>query len=232
MSISKYINNSNEIFNKYKLIIDGCQNPTDITEILIKNGVNDRDINLLLSYASSRKYNICFSKSNFIEIINNLNKQKYKEDVLEEMKVHLQKTTDIAQINTMHRIANTKILKPTIITKSTIKNKDDVIKKTCPHCCQINTKDKTSEYVICGYDIDGYNWEGCGKDWCFSCGKKLCKSWDSHNLFLEDNRKHNKKCCKEYADNHNLNYEEEFCFCKNIFVDREDDNDKTFIIFK
>jgi hypothetical protein len=229
MSISKFINNSHETFNKYKLIIDGCQNPTDITEILIKNGVCDRDINLLLSYASSRKYNICFSKSNFIEIINSLNKLKYKEEVLEEINKYILKTTDIAQLNTMQRIASIKPFKPISNVKVL---KEDTIKKACPHCHQLNVKEKTASYVICGYDVDGYNWEGCGKDWCFECGKKLCKSWDSHNLFLEDNRKHNKKCCKDYAEHHNLNYEEEFCFCKNNHVDRENEKDNTFIIFK
>ena len=44
------------------------------------------------------------------------------------------------------------------------------------------------EYVICGYinSNKGYDWNGCGKDWCAKCNKMLCKSWDLNQLWAFD----------------------------------------------
>ena len=92
------------------------------------------------------------------------------------------------------------------------------ITKKCPHCFHALNADENTTYVICGYinQTNGYDWYGCGKDWCFTCNKKLCKNWNDDYLQLLSNRKHNDTCCKEQATKNSLVYEEEYCGCVNM----------------
>lgn len=87
--------------------------------------------------------------------------------------------------------------------------------KNCPHCNQKTYKQK-SDYMICGFTNNGtnngYDGTGCYKDWCYKCGKKLCKSWMHNKLFDETNRYHDTSCCKKYALTNCID-SEEFCSC-------------------
>jgi hypothetical protein len=108
-------------------------------------------------------------------------------------------------------------------------NKNNYIKKTkqneyikyCPHCSDKYIGSESTTHVICGYNDShtGYNWTGCQKDWCFTCGKKLCKSWNENKLYLEPNRIHNSECCKQYAANKCEPYNN-YCQCNNKYVNR------------
>jgi len=106
--------------------------------------------------------------------------------------------------------------------KNAIKKK--VIVKKCPHCDKEHRGTINTQYVICGFDDDnnkGLNWDGyCWRDWCFVCGKKLCKSWGDDQLFLEPNRIHNNHCCKDRAPTPE-SYATEYCACSHKYVHRD-----------
>jgi hypothetical protein len=133
-------------------------------------------------------------------------------------------TEDISQIKTIVRIKKYRLkMNKTIIPCS---NSDDFVDnhkkiyRCCPHCNKKNYTMNNTIYVICGYSNKGFDWIGCQKDWCFSCGKKLCKCWDIDELFNICNRFHDGKCCKKYAHDANYDYKKEYCQCCNMYVNR------------
>jgi hypothetical protein len=103
---------------------------------------------------------------------------------------------------------------------ASIHNYDNMQDKPCPHCNHIRRDNINATYVICGYYRNGYDWIGCENDWCFKCGKKLCKNWDTDVLYVLSNRTHNNKCCKHQADKNNDPYLQSYCFCYNDHVQR------------
>lgn len=90
-------------------------------------------------------------------------------------------------------------------------------KKECPHCSIEYELPDTVTYIICGYDINGFDWIGCGRDWCFRCGKKLCKKWKINQLFNQKNRLHNDSCCIKKANIKKEN-SNNYCSCSSIDV--------------
>ena len=70
----------------------------------------------------------------------------------------------------------------------------------CPHCNNKNYGSIGSPYMICGYTPRGFDWKGCGKDWCFRCEKLLCKKWEINSLHFELNRIHTDECCSKHAN--------------------------------
>lgn len=112
----------------------------------------------------------------------------------------LSMTDDFAQINIINKF------KETINKQTSIKN--------CPHCGLVFNNIRGNQYIICGYtgNHKGYDWKGCKRDWCFTCGKKLCKVWDFDELYDEDNRFHD-TCCIKYAKMNKLS-KDDFCSCK------------------
>jgi len=93
------------------------------------------------------------------------------------------------------------------------------IYKFCPFCSAKNYGGIDEEYIICGYGKRGYNFIGCGNDWCFICNKKLCKNWIYDQLYNLSNRYHNNKCCLNHSKLTNTNYDE-YCKCSNHYVKR------------
>lgn len=138
---------------------------------------------------------------------------EYYDDAIKILEDIETNCNDVAQINTFKRIIKNKP------SKQCIENDKNVVKK-CPHCNYGNIGPQNSIYKICGYNDKGYDWIGCGKDWCFRCGKRLCKSWTNNMLFNISNRCHDSKCCKNYALKHNLIYPNDFCMCHSFFVNR------------
>jgi hypothetical protein len=106
-------------------------------------------------------------------------------------------------------------------TKEKENSNSNVLVKYCPHCSEKYISSESTTHVICGYNDshNGYNWTGCQKDWCFTCGKKLCKSWNENKLYLEPNRIHNSECCKQHAINNGESYNN-YCHCNNKYVNR------------
>ncbi len=131
-------------------------------------------------------------------------------------------TLDRAQINTINRILKMKEHLYTIHAMDLNVNERYVkIYKKCPHCKTRYVGDEFTNYVVCGYNPhSGFDWNGCGRDWCFTCEKKLCKCWNVNQLFNIQNRHHNAKCCKKYAAKTDCVYPEDFCQCQTEYVER------------
>jgi len=199
-----------ETYNKLKFIITGIKTKNDAYNCINKYK-DSAYYNLIASYIEGQTYEKTCDNETMIKHIEILSEMKYKEPSYEYISNVLKHTIDIAQIKTLTRIADMKDNKP--IGNDNKKNKDIQIAKKCPHCGHECITSKNTNYVICGYGINGYDWNGCGKDWCFQCGKKLCKTWEHDQLFVISNRKHNIKCCKKYANDNDLKYNENYCRC-------------------
>lgn len=135
-------------------------------------------------------------------------------------------TDDEAQIKTLERIISFKKEKEEREDPLEVFFKDDgdiedtkEIFKPCPHCNNVFIGNEKTTYLICGYSRKGFDWKGCGKDWCFKCGKKLCKCWNIDSLFDISKRFHDKRCCKYYAHRLMEDYDN-FCQCKDWYVNR------------
>lgn len=194
-------------------------------QMIVNNYINLSDNKLEKTLLQSLLYEMRYPKKKikpekfalYINIVDNIKYKDDTEDLIEDMKKY---TYDVAQINTVRRIILNKPTKYTnlINVKATPKTK---ISKNCPHCFQIHHGDTDLEYVICGYSSKGFDWKGCGYDWCFQCGKKLCKCWNINQLFNKINRYHDGKCCKFHAVKTSGIYPDDYCTCTNNYVNRD-----------
>lgn len=167
----------------------------------------------------------------YIDLIKSYSIYKDIEKLINEIK---NKTNDEAQLNTLNRIIkyknemNSKFDPIDLLLSDESDLSDEFnlygnlrkIYKPCPHCNKLFIGTKKTNYLICGFTDKGFDWKGCGKDWCFVCGKKLCKSWNINQLFNIDNRCHNDKCCKSYAHKLTESYKKNYCQCENWYVNR------------
>jgi hypothetical protein len=74
--------------------------------------------------------------------------------------------------------------------------------KQCPWCGRWALKDASCNYVFgCGLTAEGFVvGAGCGKSWCWRCGKKFCGVYcDPRTGALCPGRKesHDALCCKQ-----------------------------------
>lgn len=216
----------NIFFNKYKNMFLGIKSLNDGYDIINKLSLDNTKKHLLMNYINSKKYEKVLSLTDMFTYIKHCNNIKYKEDVYKEITDIIKKTNDIQQIKTFTRIANSKISKPEYINlRDDNKNKKIITTiKNCPHC-NLNYESDINDnlnYAICGYKKNnGFDLEGCQMDWCFKCGKKLCKSWVDDQLWMEDNRFHDAECCKKHALLNKIKYPDDYCMCKNINVNRD-----------
>jgi hypothetical protein len=154
-----------------------------------------------------------------IDLIHHNN--NYNNDITELIEDMKKSTDDIVQLNIIDKMVSLKNKNNNYNNENfnIIKNK---IKKKCPHCDNLTTEYDTTTYTICGYSASGYDWKGCGYDWCFQCGKKLCKCWQLDQLFNKLNRFHDKRCCKSHAHKNGCNnYLDDYCQCNNMYVYRK-----------
>lgn len=210
-------------FNKLKYIISGLKTREDAYIILEKYKSNPNCYNLMKSLINGKKFDNSLDSESMKKNIMEISTIKYREDAYEFISKLLLSTSDIAQIKTFTRIADMKIAKPQYISLKDIRqrNKDNISVKKCPHCGYKCSMSKDTTYTVCGYSSgSGYDWEGCGKDWCFKCGKMLCKNWEQDELYLPTNSFHDSKCCKKHAISNGYKYPEDYCRCNNIYVMR------------
>jgi len=202
----------NKLINELHHLISGIKNKHDAKYIcneIIATNADEYVINLMCQLILSDDYN--HNVLGFNELINCLTlltQQKENTNIVSKM---LLRTNDRAQINTIQRI----------LRKYPIYNNHKKITKNCPHCGYERTDFDNTNYVICGYDDNlVYDYHGCKNDWCFKCGKKLCKSFDNDQLCVICNRKHDEDCCRICAEKNGFNYQEDYCQCQNLFVNR------------
>jgi hypothetical protein len=223
--MSNFINNEalSNHYNKLKYNILGSKTKEDAYFILDKYKSDTKCYNLMVSIINSRKYDHALDIRAMKKYIQDISSQKYKEDAYELISQIMLQTSDIAQIKTFMRIADMKNSKPQYISMRELKqrSKQNCIVKKCPHCGYKRSMPRDTTYVVCGYVDSGYDWEGCGKDWCFKCGKMLCKNWEHDQLYLPTNRFHDSKCCRKHSILNGHKYPEDYCRCNSAFIIRD-----------
>ena len=82
--------------------------------------------------------------------------------------------------------------------------------KQCPWCERWCLKDSNCNYIFaCGLTENNVFVAGCGKSWCWECGKKFCgQMYDPKNGKKISNKTNHGSCCKESKEFTN---EQEFC---------------------
>lgn len=85
--------------------------------------------------------------------------------------------------------------------------------KPCPHCGQWALKDDACSYIFaCGLSTDGkfYSGIGCGRPWCWECGKRYCSQYIdvSTGAVISPRTSHDDKCCREEAERLGIDYSE------------------------
>jgi len=195
-----------EEYIKIMNIISGTNTFIDANRIIECIGKKDDEV--INNILRSKKFDN--GVLNFVEIndiIEKVNKLTYIDEYeifIREI-IDTKKISDLVQLNVLNRIGNSKLFR----------SYDGKITKKCPHCNHLMTMIADTTYVVCGYinETVGFDGSGCQRDWCFKCGKKLCKSWGENELYINKNREHDGKCCKMYAIFNNEDFEKEYCHC-------------------
>jgi hypothetical protein len=206
-----------KILSEYKnKIINACDFDDAISIISIASSLttDQTEIKLLSSLVNKNRYDYKMELDKFKIYLDVLELVYYYNDAEKIMQDIENNITDQTQLNTFRKLIKDKPIRTENYKESNITNKN------CPHCDKKYYGSYISPYMICGYNAKGFDWKGCGRDWCFKCGKKLCKSWNNDFLFNKQNRLHDSKCCKNYASKMDLDYQTEFCHCKSDFVNR------------
>jgi len=210
-------------FNEFKHILSGCDNKKDAKFMAdlykIENIGSDKIVTSLLE---GKKYNNNKDFESIVKILEKCVSCVYFEDVVNVINDNFTKydnEDNNLQYKSCYRIAKSKQSYKNTETKK----KNDRVVKLCPHCSRPYLGNTNTVYAICGYSDtrNGYDWQGCQKDWCFLCEKKLCKSWDENRLNIEPNRIHNCECCKLHSNKHGLSYIDEYCHCTHKYVNRK-----------
>jgi hypothetical protein len=217
------------IFNN---ILEGCKTMVDafyFAEKIIQLDSSYKE--LLIGMLYNKKYERILDLRTMADTLRQLERVEYREEIDEFIDKNIKNNINSMQLNSFIKMGSTKIVKthdnkekkiPLTVFPKKKEDNPDIITKNCPHCSLQIKLSHDSNYIICGYfNNKGYDWNGCGKDWCAKCNKMLCKSWDKDKLFVSINRVHDSKCCKEFAENNSLNYEDQFCQCSTDYVKRD-----------
>ena len=224
-----------EIYNIFSNILSGCRTMLDalhFAEKILKN--NEEYKELIIGMIHNKRYDKVLDFRTIAHTLNELNEVEYREDIDEFIDKNLKNNIDNIQLNSILRLSKVKTIKTNKIVNEPKKiklnsvlsdindasskifevNNNISIHKSCPHCNLSLDIPKDSIYVICGYlnTKKGFDWLGCGKDWCGKCNKMLCKSWEQDNLTEDKNRIHTVDCCRKYAKKNKID-PKLFCSC-------------------
>ena len=84
--------------------------------------------------------------------------------------------------------------------------------KMCPWCERWCLKDAACNYVFsCGLETTGTFriGSGCGKSWCWECGKKFCGQYNdpaTGQKTATAKEQHDENCCKNTTDFKKMDY--------------------------
>ncbi len=212
-----------EEFNNKIKNINLYSKAIDVYNDYVTKSNNNTIHKLMKSVIDDNRYTKKLSREEFFDLITRIAKINFRDDCMDILDDIFSYTKDGAQINTIKRVINLKPMKPDLVPLSnlrTIPKKEKIVSKSCPHCGMMKTENSDAQYVICGYGSRGFDWKGCGFDWCFDCARKLCKCWNVNLLYNLKNRFHNNKCCKSHALKTGSVYPEEYCQCRNKNVMR------------
>jgi hypothetical protein len=216
-------------YKRYKNIITAERSANDALYIIDQLKITPIQKGLLLNLVSNTNYHKILDNKELFDSLKEIDKLLYKEEAYEYINQLMRRTSDLAQIKCLTRKSNLKPLKPQYISiKELIDKPYKTIEKHCPYCRHIYKGTYTTEYVICGYGENGFDWTGCGRDWCFKCDKYLCKTWEYDQLFLQENRVHNKDCCNKHSIANNRKYYYDYCQCSNDYVKRDKNFNRSY----
>lgn len=211
------------LYDKLKYNVLGSKTKVDAHSLLTRYVPDTRTHSLMTSLINGRKYERVYDLETMKKYIADLSASKYREDAYELIGQYALQTSDPAQMRTFTRIADLKPSKPQYISMKELRQRDreNMVTRKCPHCHHKCLLPRETLYAICGYGPDGYDWEGCGRDWCFRCGRKLCKAWEQDQLYLPTNRFHDSKCCRRHSLLHGTKYPDHYCRCSTVYVCRD-----------
>lgn len=215
--------------NKYrelKNILGGCRTRRDISyfsELYRKK--NPEMKTLIHCFIGEKAYINCKDFVTMMQLLERCCSSEYTEDVYKIINDNFtgQDNENNIQYKTCVRIAKNKKKKELpVIDVGIVEVYQPLCSKKCPHCGQVFYGNSDTNYVVCGYNniSRGYDWTGCQNDWCFICGKMLCKSWEKNKLYVEPNRIHDSYCCQKHAQLNNRSYLDDYCQCQYKFVIR------------
>jgi hypothetical protein len=78
--------------------------------------------------------------------------------------------------------------------------------KQCPWCSRWCLKDAACNYIFaCGLEENGKFkvGEGCGRSWCWQCGKKFCSLYYNPDTGIKSpsaKETHDSQCCQNESD--------------------------------
>jgi hypothetical protein len=198
----------------------GLNNYADVTYLYNNTHIpNEFEQKLVDSLISQERYKKKIPTDKFMVCLDTVSNIKFKEDAALLFEEITELTEDKSQLNAIKRII---AKKPHSYNKNVQHlHKPVMVVKECPYCGRNKTDLSTADYVICGYTNRGFDWEGCGHDWCFQCGRKLCKCFNQNQLFLKMNQYHDDRCCKLHSQKTEGGYPEDYCQCgANTHVNR------------
>ena len=204
-----------DIYLELKAIFSGCDT------IIDANNFSNIYINkypymksMINSYMYGLNYHDKIDMKIKQSIMDDINMCDNRDDALERVSKIINKTNDDVFKKALERIANRKKHKK----RERYTDHTNNITKSCPHCSHTISMPEDTQYVICGYHNSnhGYDWIGCGRDWCFQCNKMLCKRWEIDNLHLQLNRYHDKECCLNHSQKNGYSYPRDYCQCNNM----------------
>src|SRR6185503_15685545 len=207
-----------DIYLQLKAIFDGCDTILDAIHfgnMYIKKYPHMKS--MIQSYMKGRTYRDTIDIRTKQSMMYDIHMCDNCDDALEGLSKLVDKTNDDVYRKTLERLAHRKHYRK--IKHKQIEQHHNVSKK-CPHCSHVLTMPENTQYVICGYhnSIQGYDWDGCGRDWCFQCNKMLCKRWETDNLNVPINRSHDEECCSKHAHDNDYKYPEDYCQCNNNMI--------------
>lgn len=214
-------------YTEFSYILSGCRTILDAYYFGEKySKANPEMKSVISSMVNGKRYEQVLDLRTMISVIELISNVQYKDDADKIIERYEKQTNDVIQLKTLKKLTKYKLTRPKEKKELNVCNLIDnieLITKQCPHCGHNCEAPINSEYVICGCTDfhKGWDWIGCKKDWCFKCGKMLCKSWEPNQLYVELNRHHDCECCKNHAKINNKNYPEDYCQCFNENISRE-----------
>lgn len=217
----------NDVYAQLKQIFDGCDTILDALPFCNMYAEKFPHMKSMInSYTNGRTYRDNVDIKTKQSMMNDVNLCDTRDNALNTISKILERTNDEVYKKALERIALRKHHRGD--HKIHAGNTSDInnVNKKCPHCSHVLNMPENTNYVICGYHNQniGYDWNGCGKDWCFHCCKMLCKSWIPDLLNLKMNRVHDDECCSKHAIENGFKYPDNYCQCNHINIRRNNNN--------
>jgi hypothetical protein len=214
----------NNMIIEMKTLFSGCDSKIDamhMTEPLLLKYPDYKKI--IISYRDSLIYPDNIDLMAKVASLESVYSASTRDDALNLKNSLSSRSNDPIYLRALERIVSRKRNKRNETNRTYIPR--TIIGRECPHCGETMRMPVGTTYVICGYPDEnrGYDWKGCCGDWCFACGKMLCKTWERDELNVESNRHHDDNCCRPHAKKNGHNYLNNYCHCiQNHNVTRKD----------